>query len=363
MIVERQLSAEAQEAASKIEKILRLAARNTNEAEAAAAIAKANEMMEAWNLDQATVEENAGEAGKRADEKLKGGHYEFQRDLWSDVAELNFCLYFNVTAIERIRKWVPNKTGTGFLPSYKDRRVRQHRVVGRLVNTRMTRVMAQYLEGAVERILEEQLIDHYGIEDADKYRYSKQANSFREGVVERLCAKIGKKRREYMAEERRKAEDAAEKARAAGFDGVSTETALTVASFAKSEKDANDEFLNPGILERRARWKAEEAAARAEQARLDAEWEAEQAAWALAHPEEARRQAEEAEKERLAEEKRKHRNAQRRESYYQNNGYRARSYGTAYKGDMMWRKMGYEAGANISIDQQADHRKAAGELG
>ncbi len=363
MIVEQQLSAEAQEAVAKIEKLLRLAARNPNEHEAAMATAKAQEMMAAWNLDQATIEENGGEAGKRADEKLKGGHYQFQRDLWSDVAELNFCLYFSITAVERKRKWIPNKTGTGFLPSFTERRVRQHRVVGRVVNTRMTRVMAEYLEQTVERILSEALISRFGLEDADANKFSKWANSFREGMVERICEKIGKKRREFMAEERRKAEDAAQKARDAGFADVSTSTSMTVSSLTKAEKDANDEFLNPGILERRARWKSEEAQMRAEQARLDAEWEAEQAQWAIDNPEEAKRQADEEEKERRAEAKRRERNAQRRESYYQNNGYRARSYGATYKGDYAGRKAGYEAAAGVSIDQQAGHRSSAGAIG
>ena len=41
----------------------------------------------------------------------------------------------------------------------------------------------------------------------------------------------------------------------AGMDGVSTSTAITIAGLTKSEKEANEEFLDPGITAKKAKWK------------------------------------------------------------------------------------------------------------
>lgn len=359
MIKEQELSPEQVKVIGTIEKLLRLAGRNSNEAEATQAYNKAQQLMSDWNLDQAAVEENSGET-KRADEKLKGGHFEYQRDLWRQVSLLNFCLYFSMTEIERTYKRVlkdPKRPYAGFKKVVaKERRVRQHRVVGRVVNTRSTRVMAEYLEGAIDRIADEMLIERFGEEDAPKKRYSQWANSFREGMAERINEKIYDRRRDLMTAERNAAEEAQRKATEAGLAGVSTSTALTIASFSQAEKEANDEFLDPGITARRAAWKAEVAEKRARAAEIEADAQARYTRWAEANPVEAKLAADRQRRLEQQEAKREARNAARRTG-------RAYSAGPSYKGDYSAYKAGHQAGERVSINQQADRTKSAGAIG
>lgn len=360
MIKDQELSPEQLKAIGTIEKLLRLAGRNTNEAEASAAAAKAQELMTLWNLDQAAVEDNTGET-KRADEKLKGGHFEYQRELWGEVAKLNFCLYFSMTVVEKTYKNVLKDKAAphlGFKKVEASRKtVRQHRIVGRVVNTKSTRVMSEYLETTIDRITDAALVTRFGEEEAPKKRYSQWANSFREGMAERICEKIYDRRRDLMTAEREKAEEAARQATKAGMEGVSTSTAVTIAGFSQAEKDANDEFLEPGILEKRARWKAEIAAERAARAQAQAEAEAAYTRWAEANPIEAKLQADRARRLEEAEAKREARNAARRTGY-------GRYYREPqYKGDLSAKKAGYEAGDQVSINQQADRRKSSGAIG
>lgn len=123
----------------RIQKIIALGRRGGTEAEATAAMAKAQKLLAEYNLDMATVE-RGGKAGdaRREQASAAGGMYHYQRELWSSVAELNFCAYFL----------------SGF---FKTRRVHgvqreawisQHAFVGRVINTRATLHMGQYLEAA-----------------------------------------------------------------------------------------------------------------------------------------------------------------------------------------------------------------------
>lgn len=354
------LSPEQLKAIGTIERLLRLAARNNSPEEAASAQNKAQELMIAYNLDQVAVEANTGDTGKRSDEKLKGGHFEFERDLWREVAKLNFCIYMSITEIEKTWGMAPRERGRpdrGFVRQViKEKRVRQHRIVGRTVNTRATRVMAEYLEQAVERILTEALIERFGEADALGKLYSTWANSFREGAIEVICEKIYDRAAERMSAERQKQEEQARAAREAGMDGVSTATAITISSFTKAEKEANEEFVDPGITERRARWAAQDADARAKRAAALAAADAAHTAWAAANPEAAR--LEEARARKLADEERKReeRNAKRR------TGYRYQP-APAYKGDWSARKVGRQRGQDVSIDRQADDNRAKAYLG
>lgn len=354
---DQELSAEALAIAPKIEKMLRLA-QSSNPHEAEVAMRRANELMEAYNLTQASVMENTGD-NRRVDEKLKGGHFQFQRDLWRDVAKLNFCLYFSLVVEEKtpagFERKDPRRPEAGFKRKYKIRRVRQHRIVGRVVNATTTRVMAQYLEQTVERMLAEWLIERYGAEEGPKLTYSQAANSWREGIIEGICGKLLERRRHLMREETRKAEEAKQKAAQTSMAGVSTSTALTISSMTESEWLENQEFLNPGYKAEKAAWDAQVAAERA--ARAEANRKADEAytAWALANPIEAKLREDRARRERIAEEKREARNARRRTG--------RESYGPAYKGDWAARKAGYQASARVSIDQQADRAKSSGEIG
>jgi hypothetical protein len=89
------LTEEQRKGLDTVEKLLRLAGKNPNEHEAAAATAKAMAMLADLNLTLASVDESGEGGGRRAEEKLVGGFYEFERDLVERIAELNFCLVWH----------------------------------------------------------------------------------------------------------------------------------------------------------------------------------------------------------------------------------------------------------------------------
>lgn len=325
------LSPEAQRAIRQVEKLLRLAAKHPTEAEGIAAANKAQELLTAYNLDMATVERGS-DSGKREDAKMKGGLYHYQRDLWQAVAELNFCLYWN--------QYVFNKDKAGRRKErWSGRTIRTqggydfvHRVVGRVANVVATRVMAEYLEQTIERLTRERLNGN------GSQFFTRWAISYREGIAERIIEKIYERRKVQLNKERREQHEAERAAAMAASAGFSASTALTLSSYTKSEREANlDIVYGEG-------WSARQAAERAERARAAAEAEAAYVAWAKAHPEEV---AAEAERERKEVRKSRWRGGTRDYKERRND---RRDWG-AYKA-------GHDAGARVSIDQQADHRKA-----
>lgn len=308
---------------SKVEKLLRLAGKNPNEAEAAAAAAKAQELLALYNLDMASVSE-ANDPGARQEALLETGGRDYQRDLWAAVAGLNFCIHWmqqGYVMREKVVK-VNGERRTRMTPT----RVWQHKLVGRRVNVVATKVMAEYLEEAIERITRDRISVHQRT-----MLWSSWAVSFREGATEAVRSKIYERRREMMAEEQRKAEEARMAAMEAGR--VSTSTALTLSTYTNAEYDANIDFVYGDGTS--ARWAAE----RAERARKVKEAEEAYTAWAKANPEAAAK----AEKERL------------RESRQSSRSYRPMS-NKAYR-DQSARYQGYKAGEAISIDPQMDTGK------
>jgi hypothetical protein len=286
----------------------------------------------------AVEELGEGGQGKRAEQKLEGGFYTYQRDLWRSVAELNFCLYWNQTFIHRTKLW--KNEGGQFVRRFKEKLSRQHRIVGRQVNVKLTIAMAEYLEQAIERILRERLE-----ENNEQFR-SKWATSFREGAADIITDKLYDRRREIISEQQRKQHEARQAASAQTVSEVSSGTGLTLATLAEQEKDANWDFLyGEGWSAQRSREAAERRQREAEASRAAREA---YTAWCEANPEEAARQ----EKEAAARERR---NAARR------TGPRYRE--SVYKGDASAFRAGREAGRKISIDQQAGRTKAAGAIG
>jgi hypothetical protein len=314
--------------------------------EAEAAMAKAQELLVAYNLSADLVGQG-GDDGVREEQKLQGGGREYERDLWRAVAELNFCLYFRsgetkVTAYKRTRA-----DGSKYIDR-EEKYQHLHRLVGRKVNVMSTISMARYLEQAIERLVEDRIGPDNGRE-----RWSRFNVDFREGAVSTVTEKLYQRRRELVAEDERKQHEAEERARQAGMDGVSTSTALTVSTHTQAEKDANNDFANgwePGkTAENRARWQAEQAA-KAEAAKRARE---EHTRWCEENPEEARALAEAQRKEQEEAEKREARNAKRRTG---------RSYRWT-KEDERWEEkqqaftMGARAAQKISIDQQMGRGK------
>lgn len=317
----------------KIQKLLNLANKNPNEEEAAAAAAKAQEMIEEHGLSMATIDQSKGAAeGRREEKKLKGGQYEYQRDLWRAVAELNFCLYWTQQQWRTREKEEKDPWDGSTYARTVWGRYYTHRIVGRIVNVAATRALAGYLEQTIERLT----MDF--VHNDNRQRFSRRAVSYREGIADRLCEKIYDRRRELLREEKRKQKEAEKAQRRAARAGVSTETAITIADVTQSERDANNDFLyGEG-------WSADQRAQAEERARRRAEEEAEYAKWAAANPEEAA--AKEAEREK---EWKKHSSR-----YRGGPAPKPRDHGAYYSG--------YDKGGDVGLDQQTSDRSKSGGL-
>lgn len=332
--MQTQMDDDTRKAVDKIEKLMRLAGSNPNEAEAASALAKAQELLLAYNLDMAVIEQAAGNnSGKRLEEMVAGGMHRYQRQLWRHIAELNFCMYW--TQKNRVKEG-------SYVAKRKRRFTHEHRLIGRTVNVASTRGMGSYIDQTIERLCREML----GSERSMQY-YSRDAVAFREGVADRVIEKIIDRREELVAKEKR---DQAEAARKASAAGVSLAKTLTVAGLTEKEKQGNYDFIHgEGAWARKAadeaEWEAGRAERRIRQAKAQAAAEQAHAAWAAAHPEEARR---EAAKER-ARERARERRLERGGGYGR---YRFRQTAEEMRRDSGSYHAGYSKGDEVSIDPQ-----------
>lgn len=330
-----------QKAIEKIAKLMQLAGRNPNEAEAASALGKAQELLTAYNLSMAVVEQASGASGRRVDDLVRGGMHKYQRMLWSHIAKLNFCMYW-----PQKNRYTAAHAAAGIS---KRKWLHEHRVVGRQVNVVSTQNMARYLDGTIERLCRERLGG-----DAHRQYYSREAVAFREGIADRVTEKVLARRRDMEDEEGRKQ---AEAARQASASGVSLSTSLTIAGLKEREEQANYDFLNgegawakrEARMARNAKYWAEETAKRAA---AEAAAERELAEWAAAHPEEAAAaEARRRESERR-EERREERAEERRAARRTGRRYRFRETAADMRRDSGSYAAGYEAGERVSIDQQ-----------
>jgi hypothetical protein len=337
--VQGALSSADQKAAETIQKLLNLAAKAGTPAEAETAMAKAQELMAKHNLDQATVEGNVGQDGKREKSLVEGGFYAYVRELWQATAELNFCLYWSQKFVtkEKVRQThriMGEYVGMRMVHAQR----RRHALVGRMVNVRTTITMAQYLQAAVERILREEIHVTNDASSLELDLRSNWAHSFRQGCAKGVIEKLQDRREEVLAAERQAQRRAERKA-----SGASTSKALALATFTQSEEDANADFLygEGWSVKKRA-----ERVERAEERRRElAEW----TQWCKDHPEEAAKQAED-------DRKREERNAARRK------GGRF-SYGKSDNRDLGAYYSGKDAAAKIGIDPQTDSkRKTVGRI-
>lgn len=308
---------------AKVEKLLALSKNNDNEHQAAAASAKAMELLAAYNLDMALVGSSKG--ASRQDSRLKGGLYQWQRDLWNAVCKLNFCLY-------RYYK------GTAKGSTY------EHRVIGSHVNVTSVRIMAEYLQQAVERLAQE-----WARGRGYKSVFVREAIAYREGMADRLTDRLWELRQERLRKDQETKKSSSDNAG----------TALVLADVIQAELDLNIDALwgyEPGTTakersDRLARQLAAEIAAQEELRKRD---EAEAADPILREirlqREEDERLAKEAEDREY--EKREARNAKRRKGTYRErrmNDREMRRYSSEFRA-------GYERGADIGLDAQVDHR-------
>lgn len=313
----------------KVEKLMRLAAKNPNEHEAAAASARAMELLAAYNLDASAIDiEN--DSGKRAEEKLMGGFYKFERDLWQAISELNFVRYFNRMKITPMEEQVRSR-------HWNLRLHRQHVLIGKTVNIAGTKAMAGYLMETIERLTKEHT------EKVGEAMRSQWASSFRRGVAERVVEKLNQRRWDVLDAEEKRMEEAAKKAREAGCENV--ETALTLAGVKEREDEGNYDFIHgKGAYAKR---RAERAERQQRQAEREAAAEAEYTAWAAANPELAAKQ----EADRI-------KRARRRSNSYRGWGRSA----PAFKGDWSAYSMGRAAGKDVGIDPQTKGTNIKGHL-
>src|SRR4249920_428369 len=245
----------------KVRKLMALASGNDNEHQAEAASAKARELLEAYNLDMAVLGKATNSHAPRNDQKLRGGLYGWQRDLWNMTATLNFCKYSFYRGL---------RAGSSY----------EHRLIGSKANVISTTIMAQYLQDTIERLAREWVNTHR----PGKSVFIKEAIAFREGMAVRLGNRMWAIREERLKEERLK-RDAERKANAER--GVFTENALVLADVISTEEDLNYDHAygyEPGTMARRRKERElrEEAAQREADALLKKQEE-----WDAAHPEEA----------------------------------------------------------------------------
>lgn len=252
----------------RVEKLMRLAAKNPNAEEAASATAKAQELLVAYNLSAELVGKTGSTAdARREQQKVRGGMYEYQRRLWYSVASLNFCLHWVLQEPEHVMK--NRKLWDGSTQKYQHTYWRhRHCVVGKRLNARLTITMGQYLEEVIERLVKERYPQH-------TQRFMREAIAFREGIADELYWRLQEKRRKLIKEEEERRRRTAEAA------GVSTSQALTIGSLTEQEHDANMDFIyGEG-------YSAKKRAERAERAEAQRLAEEEYTRWAAANPEEA----------------------------------------------------------------------------
>lgn len=339
--MEEALSPETQAVVDRVQKLLAMANHKaSNQAEAANAAAMAQRLLAQHNLDLATVEQQGGESGRREQQRVRGGMYAYERELWGEVAQLNFCKHW----CERYRWEHRRRDG-----SKKEVWSFRHRVVGRVVNVRATMATADYLLGTIERLCRERLATRSGTGDesgsVNSQFFSRWAVAFREGAANEVVRRLARRRRD---DELARTKESEARARTAG---ASTATALTIADVRQSEDDANEDFLRgePG-------WSARRRAEREEYRReRELERQAEEAAataWAAAHPEEAAAQEKKARQEEQRRWRRgggggRYRGPDTREQRQDSGGYAE----------------GQKQGRRIGIDPQTAGGKSVGRIG
>lgn len=321
----------SQDIMARIQKLLNLAARNNSQEEAASAAAKAQQLLAEYNLTEEAVSNAVDKDGKRAEEFISSGYYKYQRYVWTSVAELNFCLCWCQDVYVKKRAYLYQQSRhTAAGDDRGERGIRevrqtQMRLIGRKVNVTATIALVKYLLGAIERVTREH------IQGSETQTRSNWAMSFRQGIATSLYRRLRDEREKLHAKEkveqwkREQAEDAA------GRAGVSTSRAVSIASFTKTEEDANMDFvMGEG-------WSAQKAAARAAEAEQRRQEMEAYTKWAADHPEEARKQAEQ------SRQKSKQRQSRRRGAAYRDDGIDTSAY-----------YAGQDAGKSIGLDIQVD---------
>jgi hypothetical protein len=195
---------------SKVQKLLALAGNNPSEAEAAAAMERAQELLAKYNLTMAQLDESVKSKGgsvaeaKRTKEKVeRSAMFKFQRAIWAALAETNFCVYWSQKVFH----------SSGIYSTH------HHYLIGREENVVTVKVMGEYLEKTINRLC--------------PYKSGKDVHLWKEGCAERICERLRAKRREME--------------RANQPTATSDSTAVVLASVYTNEDHANHLFqYGPG---------------------------------------------------------------------------------------------------------------------
>lgn len=309
---------------ARVQKLLALAKNNPNEAEAASAAAKAQELLEAYNLEMSDATKDV-KGHQRTDKRKDGGLYKWQRNLWNGVAKLNFCYYVSIRGLY---------AGTTY----------EHRVIGSHANVLTTELLAQYLQDTVERLAQK-----WAYANGHKSVFVREAIAYREGMADRICQKLWDRRNEVLREEQNRIREQAAQAAARNVADPGSK-GLTLVEIISTEADFNNDYLNNWEIgttarnrhENELRWKAAEA----ERERKQREYEE----WAKLHPEEAARLEAKALREAL---ERQARDRKRRAS-----NPRAKALTAEEKRAQLGSyHEGWHEGKNVGIDRQVDQAK------
>lgn len=191
-----------------------------NEAEAQLAMERAQELMLQHNLTTATLEA-AGQQGegRLKDRTTKNLMFKWQRELFTTIAEVNFC-YFSL---------VYKRTAAG------EQIAGGYEIIGRQSNVVGARNMYEYLSETIARLVKLEC------GTSAPAQFTKYANSFRLGCVHRLAERLRERHRTKLEEQSRQAREA----NAATRHPSSTLNALVVVleDFAQRERDENNDVL------------------------------------------------------------------------------------------------------------------------
>lgn len=179
----------ARKLAERIAKLLRLANNNPSEAEAVAAMEHAYALMEQHNLTMAQIDAH-GSGDERIQESAHGDYrgQTWARSIWSSVADLNFCMYAYIS-YERVQRY--RRAPDGHIEKRPMREVDEHLIVGTQSNVASTKVMAEYLIAAVERLAGREC---YG---------RREQHAFKLGCADRLHHRLAELRQQREQASRR----------------------------------------------------------------------------------------------------------------------------------------------------------------
>lgn len=233
----------------RIQKLLTLAADGSGatEAEAALAASHVQRLLTEYNLTLAEIgatrTQDTDKRGKTTHDKA--AMYSYQQNLMGALARNNFCHH-----------WI--KTEMAF-SNGRTRKVKRHVVLGREVNSITTRMTYDYLVITMDRLLPYQGMAKRG----------REALLWLAGCTERLTARINEQRIEAEDESRRRADEAAARAKRSGD---TPGNALVLVDVYANEDELNQDVHYGRPLgtttTRRLEAEAREAAADARQAEL-----------------------------------------------------------------------------------------------